>query len=206
MFSDGVVELYEAGVITNKAKTLHPGKMIATFLMGRRLYDFVHNNPVVEMHPVDYTNDPFVISRNRKMTAVNSALQVDLTGQVCADSSATLCIAEWEAGRFCPRRQPGRGRQSNYCAAFTAQNGQVSRIVTALTEGVRYHPATMCKSSPSQGGGLKGKSIRQRAEALINIAHPDFRGTGRSSQGQASVLSTWPRTRSRHPAFDGTWA
>ncbi len=180
MFSDGVVELYEAGVITNKAKTLHPGKMIATFLMGtRRLYDFVHNNPVVEMHPVDYTNDPFVISRNRKMTAVNSALQVDLTGQVCADSIGyTLYSGVGGQVDFVRGASRAAGGKAIIALPSTAQNGQVSRIVAALTEGASVTTSRNdVQYIVTEYGAvdLRGKSIRQRAEALISIAHPDFR-------------------------------
>ena len=87
LFSDGVIELVERGVITGARKTLHPGKITAGFLMGsRRLYDFVDNNPMVELHPTEYINDPFRIAQNDRMVAINSALEVDLTGQVCADS------------------------------------------------------------------------------------------------------------------------
>ncbi len=90
MFSDGVVDLVKKGVINGARKPLHPGKMVACFLMGtRKLYDFVHDNPEVEMHPVDYTNDTAIIRRHPNMVAINSAIQVDLTGQVCADSIGT---------------------------------------------------------------------------------------------------------------------
>ena len=87
LFSDGVVELVEEGIITGAAKTLHPGKLVAGFLFGtKRLYDFIQDNPFVELHPTDYVNDPFVIARNEQMISINSALEVDLTGQVAADS------------------------------------------------------------------------------------------------------------------------
>ena len=87
MFSDGLIELFESGVVTGEAKTLHRGKIVASFVLGtRKTFDFLDNNPFVEFHPSDYVNDPFVIARNDKMVAINSALSVDLTGQVCADS------------------------------------------------------------------------------------------------------------------------
>jgi acetyl-CoA hydrolase len=87
MFSDGVVDLFESGVITGEAKTLHRGKIVASFVLGsKRCFDFLDNNPFVEFHPTDYVNDPFVIAQNEKMVAINSALSVDITGQVCADS------------------------------------------------------------------------------------------------------------------------
>ena len=87
LFSDGIIELVEAGVLTNAKKSLHPGKIIAGFLLGtKRLYEWVDDNPLIELHPTEYINDPFVIARNHKMVAINSAIEVDLTGQVCADS------------------------------------------------------------------------------------------------------------------------
>ena len=87
MFSDGVVELFESGVVTGEAKTLHKGKIIASFVLGsKRTFDFLDNNPFVEFHPTDYVNDPFVIAQNDKMVAINSAIAVDITGQVCSDS------------------------------------------------------------------------------------------------------------------------
>ena len=90
MFSDGLVDLFEAGVVTNEKKTLHRGKIVASFVIGtRRAFDFVDNNPFMEFHPSEYVNDPYVVSRNDKMVAINSAISVDLTGQVCADSIGT---------------------------------------------------------------------------------------------------------------------
>src|SRR5690242_7625436 len=87
LFSEGVIDLVNSGVINNEAKRLHPGKMIAGFVLGtQRLYEFIHDNPIVEMHPTEYVNDPFRISQNYRMVAINSAIEVDLTGQVCADS------------------------------------------------------------------------------------------------------------------------
>ena len=87
LFSDGVIGLVEAGIITNEMKTIHPGKIIAGFVLGtKKLYDFIHNNPHIEFHRQEYINDPFIISKNYKMVAINSAIEVDLTGQVCSDS------------------------------------------------------------------------------------------------------------------------
>src|SRR3989337_4418186 len=87
LFSDGVIDLVEAGVLTNARKTLHPGKIIAGFILGtKRLYDWVDDNPLIELHPTEYVNDPFVIAQNENMVAINSAIEIDLTGQVCADS------------------------------------------------------------------------------------------------------------------------
>ena len=90
MFSDSLIGLVESGIITNEMKTIHPGKIIAGFVLGtRKLYDFIHNNPLIEFHRQEYINDPFIISKNYKMVAINSAIEVDLTGQVCSDSIGT---------------------------------------------------------------------------------------------------------------------
>ena len=180
MFSDGVVDLVEAGVINNEAKSIHRGKLIATFLMGtRRLYDFVHDNPAVEMHTVDYTNDPVVIGRNHKMVSVNGALEVDLTGQVCADSIGyTHYSGVGGQVDFVRGAARSPGGKSIIVLPSTAAGGQVSRICVALSEGasvtttrndVRYVVTEYGIAD------LRGKSFRQRAEALIAIAHPDFR-------------------------------
>jgi len=180
MFSDGVVELVEAGVITNKAKTCHPGKIVANFLMGtKKLYDFVHNNPLVEMYSVDYTNDPFVIAKNAKMISINSALQVDLTGQVCAD---TIGYKQYSGvgGQVDFVRGASRspGGKSIIALPSTAMNGKVSRIVTHLDEGAAVTTSRNDVHFIVTEYGyadLRGKSLRQRGEALIQIAHPDFR-------------------------------
>lgn len=180
MFSDGVVDLVEQGVVTNKAKSLHRDKMIATFLMGsRRLYDFVSNNPQVEMHTVDYTNDPFIISRNERMVSINSALQVDLTGQICAD---TIGYRQYSAvgGQVDFVRGSGRsmGGKSVIALPSTASGGKMSRIMTSLTEGAAVTTSRNDVHFVVTEYGavdLRGKTVRQRAEALISIAHPDFR-------------------------------
>jgi len=180
MFSDGVVELVEAGVVTNKAKTLHPGKMVCTFLMGtKKLYDFVNNNPLVEMYSVDYTNDPFVIAKNYKLVSINSALQVDLTGQVCAD---TIGYKQYSGvgGQVDYVRGSSRspGGKSIIAMPSTAMGGKLSRIVLHLDEGAAVTTSRNDVHFIVTEYGhadLRGKSLRQRAEALIAIAHPDFR-------------------------------
>lgn len=180
MFSDGVVELYEAGVITNRVKTVHNGKMVACFLMGtRKLYDFVHNNPAVEMHTVDYTNDPFVISKNDKMVSINSALQVDLTGQVCAD---TIGYQQYSGvgGQvdFVRGAARSKGGKAVIAMPSTARGGKVSRIVPRLDEGAVVTTSRNDVHFIVTEFGvadLRGKTLRERARALINVAHPDFR-------------------------------
>ncbi len=121
LFSDGVVDLVERGVVNNERKSLHPGKIVAGFVLGtRRLYQFVDNNPIVEMHPTEYVNDPFIIAQNERMVAMNSAIEVDLTGQVCADSIGTrLYSGVGGQLRFHARRRQIPRRQADHRSAVT---------------------------------------------------------------------------------------
>ena len=179
MFSDGVVELAEAGVITNKKKTLHPGKFIATFLMGtRRLYDFVDNNPDVEMHPVDYTNDPFVVAQNEKLMSINSAIQVDFMGQVNAEVIGGKQFSGI-GGQvdFVRGARRSKGGKSIIALPSTASGGKVSRIVCELDSGSAVSTSRNDVDYIVTEYGiayLRGKTLRQRAEELIRISHPDF--------------------------------
>jgi 4-hydroxybutyrate CoA-transferase len=180
LFSDGVIDMVEAGVITCARKTFHPGKIISGFLFGsQRLYEFVHNNPIIELHPTDYVNDPFNIAQNDKMVAINSALQVDLTGQVCADSIGPR-IYSGVGGQVDFIRGAARSKGGLPIIAFlsTAKKDAVSRIVPLLNKGagvvttrndVHYVVTEFGVAS------LYGKTIRQRAKELIQIAHPKFR-------------------------------
>jgi acyl-CoA hydrolase len=180
MFSDGVMELVEAGVVNNDRKTLHRGKIVSAFLMGsRRLYDFVHNNPIIELHPTEYTNDPFIIAANDRMVAINSALQVDLTGQVCADSMGTD-IYSGVGGQVDFIRGAARSKGGRPIIALpsTARGGAVSRIVPVLDpgSGVITTRADVHYVVTEHGvASLHGRTLRQRAKALIAIAHPGFR-------------------------------
>ncbi|MDW8065067.1 MAG: acetyl-CoA hydrolase/transferase C-terminal domain-containing protein [Anaerolineae bacterium] len=183
LFSDGIIDLVEKGVITGERKTLHPGKIVAGFMLGtRRLYEFVHDNPIIELHPTDYVNDPFIIAQNERMVAINSAIEVDLTGQVCADSIGHLFYS-------------GVGGQLDFIYGASRSRGGlpvialpsttrlkdgtvVSRIVPMLKPGAgitttRNHVRFVV----TEWGvaDLYGRTIRQRARALIEIAHPDFR-------------------------------
>ncbi|KPJ50078.1 4-hydroxybutyrate CoA-transferase [candidate division TA06 bacterium DG_26] len=180
MISDGVMELVEAGVITGARKTLHPGKVVATFILGsKRLYDFVDNNPLLELHPVNHTNDPFIIAQNEKMTAVNSAIEVDITGQVCADSIGTRIYSGF-GGQVDFIRGAARSARGKPIIALpsTAKGGTVSRIVPHLKlgSGVVTTRADVHYVVTEHGVAyLHGKNLRERVEALIEIADPRFR-------------------------------
>ncbi len=179
MFSDGVVELAEAGVITNAKKTLHPGKYVATFLMGtQRLYDFVDRNPDVYMAPVDYVNDPFVIAQNENMVSINSCVQVDLMGQVASESIGLTQISG-TGGQVDFIRGSARSRGGRAIIAMPSTvKGKISKIVPLLDSGAAV---TTCRCDVDYVvteygvAHLKEHTLRDRARALIEIAHPDFR-------------------------------
>jgi 4-hydroxybutyrate CoA-transferase len=182
LFSDGVVELVERGVIDGERKSLHPGKIIAGFLLGtRRLYEFVHDNPVVEMHPTEYINDPFIIAQNDRMVAINSAIEVDLTGQVCSDSIG-------------PRFYSGVGGQIDFIYGASRSKGGLPIITLPATATVKGEVVSRIVPMLRQGAGvvttrshvrfvvteygvadLYARTIRQRAQMLINVAAPEFR-------------------------------
>jgi 4-hydroxybutyrate CoA-transferase len=180
LFSDGVIDLVERGVVTCGEKTFHPGKIVAGFLFGsERLYRFIDNNPMIEMQPTHYVNDPFNIARNNKMVAINSALQIDLTGQVCADSIGTRFYSG-AGGQVDFIRGAARSPGGLPIIAFlsTAQQGKVSRIAPTLYEGsgvVTTRNDVNLVVTEYGVAHLRGKSIRERAQALIAIAHPAFR-------------------------------
>jgi acetyl-CoA hydrolase len=183
LFSEGVIDLVEAGVLTNARKSLHPGKIVAGFVLGtKRLYDWIDDNPLIELHRSEYVNDPFVIAQNDRMVAINSAIEIDLTGQVCADSIG-------------PKLYSGVGGQLDFIYGASRSKGGVPIIampsVSTLRDGT---VVTKITAMLKQGAGvvtsrnhvrfvvtefgvaeLYGKTIRQRAQALINVAHPQFR-------------------------------
>lgn len=183
LFSDGVIDLVDAGVLTGARKSVHPGKIVAGFILGtKRLYKWVDDNPLIELHRTEYINDPFVIAQNEQMVAINSALEVDLTGQVCADSIG-------------PKLYSAVGGQLDFIYGASRAKGGVPIIAlpstTTLKDGTRV---SRIVNMLKQGAGvvttrnhvhyvvtefgvadLYGKTIRQRSTQLINIAHPDFR-------------------------------
>lgn len=181
MFTDSVVDLVEAGVINGSRKERNRGKIVAAFLMGtRRAYDFVHDNPMIEMRPVDFTNDTSVIRSFGRMVAINSAIEVDLTGQIVADSIGHRMYSG-VGGQMDFIRGAGLAREGRAIIALpsTALAGTASRIVPSLQEGAgvvttRAHVRTVVTEHGV--AELWGRSLRERARALIGIAAPDFRG------------------------------
>lgn len=182
LFSDGVIDLIERGVVDGEMKTLHPGKIVAGFILGtRRLFDFVHDNPIFELHPTEYVNDPFIIAQNDRMVAINSAIEVDLTGQVCADSIG-------------PRLYSGVGGQVDFIYGASRSKGGIPIVAQPSTATIGGQPMSKIVPTLKPGAGvvtsrnhvhhvvtehgvadLYGKTIRQRARALIDIAAPEFR-------------------------------
>ena len=183
VFSDGVVDLVEAGVVTCKKKTIHRDKIICSFVMGsRRLYDFVCDNPMVEFHPCDYTNDPYIISQNYKQVAINAALTVDLTGQVNSDSIGHQFYSgiggQVDFVRGAGRAQDGKPIMVVPSTATLKDGTVISRIVPHLEmgSGVVVTRGDVHYVVSEWGiAYLYGKSVRERVLEMINIAHPDFR-------------------------------
>ncbi len=180
LFTDPVLQLVESGAVTGAAKEINRGKIVSAFLMGsRRLYDFVHDNAMIEMRPVDYTNDTAVIRRFRRMTAINSALSIDLTGQVSADSIGTRFYSG-VGGQMDFMRGAALAEEGRAIIALPsrAAGGSISRIVPVLAPGAgvvttRAHVRTVVTEFGV--AELFGRSVRERAHALIAIAHPDVR-------------------------------
>jgi 4-hydroxybutyrate CoA-transferase len=180
MFSDGVADLVQSGVITGARKPVHPGKVIASFVMGtEKTYQFVADNPMVELHPCDYTNDTARIRRHPMMTAINSAIQVDLTGQVCADSIGHM-VYSGVGGQMDFMRGAALAERGKAIIALpsTAKGGTISRIVPVLAPGAgvtttRAHVHYVVTEYGVTD--LHGKSLRERCRALVELAHPRFR-------------------------------
>jgi acyl-CoA hydrolase len=181
MVTEGIMDLAGCGAVNNSKKTINRGKLIGTFAWGTgRLYRFMHNNPMIEMHPVDYTNDPYVIGQHEKMVAINATIEVDLLGQCCSESMGTK---QWSAtggqADFFKGANRSQGGKGFVTTPSTAKGGTVSRIVPTLQPGA---VVTTSKNDVDHvvtefgAAKLRGKTARQRAQALIAIAHPDFRG------------------------------
>ncbi|MFO7981070.1 MAG: acetyl-CoA hydrolase/transferase C-terminal domain-containing protein [Candidatus Aminicenantes bacterium] len=180
MVSDGVMEAIETGVITGAKKTYHANKVILTFLLGsKKLYEFANNNPVFEAHPTDYTNDPFIIARNDKMVAINSAIEVDISGQVCSDSIGKYIYSGF-GGQVDFIRGAAHSKNGKPIIALpsTAKKGDLSRIVPYLKKGAGVVTTRADVEYVVTEYGvayLHGKNLQERTRALIEIAHPKFR-------------------------------
>ncbi len=179
MLSDSAIPLIETGVINGRRKTLHPRKIILGFVLGtRKLFDFISENPSFEFHPVSYTNSPFIIAQNDRMVSVNSTLQMDITGQTCSDSIGQYLYSGF-GGQvdFIRGARHSKGGKSIIAMPSTAKNDAISRIVPTLTPGsgvVASRGSIHYVVTEYGVAYLHGKSIRERAEALIQIAHPKF--------------------------------
>ncbi len=180
MFSDGLIPLVESGVVNNSRKTLHPGKIVTSFVMGSKaLYDFVDGNPLVEFHPTEHTNDPFVIAQHDNMISINSAIEVDLTGQVCSDSLGTMFYSGI-GGQVDFTRGASRSKNGKPVIALpsTVEGEMISRVVPTLKPGagvVTSRGDVHYVVTEYGVAYLHGKSVRERAVAMINVAHPKFR-------------------------------
>ncbi|MDP3672029.1 MAG: acetyl-CoA hydrolase/transferase C-terminal domain-containing protein [Telluria sp.] len=193
MIGDGILTLVECGAVNNSKKTLLPGKMVATFALGsNKLYQFMHHNPMLEMHPVNFTNDPYVAGQNDKLMSINASLQVDLLGQCGSESIAHLPYSG-TGGQvdFVRAANRSRGGKSFIVLPSTAKDNTISRIVPTLTPGTH---TTTSKNDVNYVvtefgvAQLRGKSAKQRAQELIAIAHPDFRAELRAQANRMCVF------------------
>lgn len=193
MVTEGLMELALCGAVNNSKKTWNKGKFIGTFAIGsKRMYEFMNNNPMVEMHPVDYTNDPYNIGRHDNMVAINATIEIDLLGQCCSESMGPK---QWSGtgGQvdFFRGANISRGGMGFVTMPSTAKGGAISRIVPTLTPGA---VVTTSKNDVDHVvteygvAKLRGKSARQRALALINIAHPDFRTELREAAQKMNLI------------------
>ena len=194
MFTDSMIDLVESGVVTGRMKTRDQGKIVASFCMGtKRLYDYIDNNPVFSFNPTEYVNDPFIISQGHKQVAINVALEVDLTGQVCADSlGASFYSGIGGQVDFNRGAAASKGGKAIIALPSTARDGSVSRIMAQLTQGagvVTTRGDVHYVVTEYGVAYLHGKSVQERALALISIAHPDFRAQLTHEAVEARLLS-----------------
>ena len=193
MIGDGILTLVESGVVTNRRKTHLPGKMVATFALGsKKLYDFMHHNPMLEMHPVDYSNDPAIAGLNDNLVAINATLQIDLLGQ-CGSESLGHLPYSGTGGQvdFVRAANRSRGGKAIIVLPSTPKDGTLSRIVPVLAPGTHVSTGKNDINYVVSEYGvaqLRGKSGRQRARELIAIAHPDFRAELRRAAATMHIL------------------
>ncbi|AKU14035.1 4-hydroxybutyrate coenzyme A transferase [Azoarcus sp. CIB] len=193
MIGDGILSLIESGAVTNRKKTLKPGKMLATFALGsKKLYQYMHRNPTLEMHPVDVTNDPYYAAQNDNLVAINATMQVDFLGQ-CGSESLGPSPYSGTGGQvdFVRAANRSRGGKAFIVLPSTAKDDTISRIVPTLTPGTHVTTSkndinyVVTEYGVAQ---LRGKTAKQRCEALIGIAHPDFRGELREAAKRLNLL------------------
>ena len=193
MIGDGILTLVESGAITNRKKTYLQGKMIATFALGsKKLYQFMDRNPALEIHPVDYTNDPYLAAKNDKLMAINATLQIDLLGQ-CGSESLGSVPYSGTGGQadFVRAANRSRGGKAFIVLPSTAQNDRLTRIVPTLAPGTHMSTSkndinyVVTEYGVAQ---LRGKSAKQRAHEMISIAHPDFRAELTESARKMQLL------------------
>ncbi|ABD68467.1 acetyl-CoA hydrolase/transferase [Rhodoferax ferrireducens T118] len=193
MIGDGILTLVESGAVTNRKKTYLPGKMIATFALGsKKLYQFMDHNPALEIHPVDFTNDPYLAAKNDKLMAINATLQIDLLGQ-CGSESLGSVPYSGTGGQadFVRAANRSRGGKAFIVLPSTAQNDRITRIVPTLAPGTHMSTSkndinyVVTEFGVAQ---LRGKSAKQRAQEMISIAHPDFRAELTAAAQQMHIL------------------
>ena len=193
MVGDGIMTLVEAGVVTNRKKNYLPGKMVATFALGsKKLYQFMERNPSLEMHPVDFTNDPYLAGQNDNLHAINATMQIDFMGQ-CGSESLGFSPYSGTGGQsdFVRAANRSNGGKAFIVLPSTAKDDTISRIVPTLTAGTHVSTSkndinyVVTEFGVAQ---LRGKTAKQRAEALINIAHPNFRGELREAARKMRIL------------------
>jgi acyl-CoA hydrolase len=193
MIGDGIMSLVEAGVVTNRKKNYHHGKMLATFALGsKKLYQFMHRNPALEMHPVDFTNDPYLAGRNDNLHAINATMQIDFLGQ-CGSESLGVIPYSGTGGQsdFVRAANRSNGGKAFIVLPSTAKDDSISRIVPTLTPGTHVSTSkndinyVVTEFGVAQ---LRGKTAKQRCEALIGIAHPNFRGELREMAKKMKLL------------------
>ncbi|MES2016673.1 MAG: acetyl-CoA hydrolase/transferase C-terminal domain-containing protein [Pseudomonadota bacterium] len=193
MLGDGILTLVECGAVNNSKKSFMPGKIVATFALGsRKLYQFMHHNPMLEMHPSNFTNDPYVAGQNDNLMAINASLQIDLLGQ-CGSESIGHLPYSGTGGQvdFVRAANRSRGGKSFIVLPSTAKDNSISRIVPTLSPGTHMTTSKNDVNYVVTEYGvaqLRGKTARQRAQALIAIAHPDFRGELRAAANRMSVF------------------
>ncbi|MBU3696268.1 acetyl-CoA hydrolase/transferase family protein [Dechloromonas sp.] len=193
MVGDGIMTLVEAGVVTNRQKNFHPGKMMATFALGsKKLYQFMHRNPALEMHPVDFTNDPYIAGKNDNLHCINATMQVDFMGQ-CGSESLGFKPYSGTGGQadFVRAANRSNGGKAFIVLPSTAKDDTISRIVPTLSAGTHVSTSkndinyVVTEFGVAQ---LRGKTAKQRCEALIAIAHPNFRGELREAAKKMNIL------------------